>query len=118
MKFLKSLLMGTGGVVLAGLILALLAPRAVHAVVATAVQVVNTSASPAITQSIGNQAAQIVQIECGILPGSAIEFPGTSLNVGCVAVPPAGFNFDVPPPANSQYTVPAGETLVVTSVDI
>ena len=64
MKFLRSLLMGTGGVVLAGLVLALLAPRAVHAVVATAVQVVNTSASPAITQDTSRQASQIVTVSC------------------------------------------------------
>jgi hypothetical protein len=42
MKFMKSILMGTGAVVLAGLILTLLAPRAAHAIVATAVSVVNT----------------------------------------------------------------------------
>jgi hypothetical protein len=46
MKFGKSILTATGAVVLAGLILALLAPRAVHAVVATAVLVMNTSANP------------------------------------------------------------------------
>jgi hypothetical protein len=45
-KFLKSLLMGTGGVVLAGLVLAVIAPKAAHAIAATAVQVVNTSSSP------------------------------------------------------------------------
>jgi hypothetical protein len=42
MKFAKSILMGTGAVVLAGLILTLLAPKAAHAIVATAVSVVNT----------------------------------------------------------------------------
>jgi hypothetical protein len=46
MKFVKSLLIGTGSVVLAGFVLTLLAPKAVHAVVATAVQVMNTSANP------------------------------------------------------------------------
>src|ERR1700679_1864656 len=66
MKFLKSLLMGTGGVILAGLVLALLAPKAIHAVVATAVQVVNTSASPAITADASRQAAQIVTIQCEV----------------------------------------------------
>jgi hypothetical protein len=47
MKFVKSILMGTGAVVLAALILTLLAPRAAHAIVATAVSVVNTTANPA-----------------------------------------------------------------------
>src|ERR1700727_1530632 len=66
MKFLKSFLMGTGGVVLAGLVLALLAPKAVHAVVATAVQVVNTSANPAITEDTSRQASQVVTIWCQV----------------------------------------------------
>jgi hypothetical protein len=90
-------------------ILMLAVPRAAHAVVATLVQVANTASSPVIAQGIGNQAAQIVQIECGYFPGNLQSF-------GCAAVPPTGF-MAVPPP-NSQYTVPAGETLVVTSVDI
>jgi hypothetical protein len=47
MKFVKSFLMGTGAVVVAGLILTLLAPKAAHAIVATAVSVVNTTANPA-----------------------------------------------------------------------
>jgi hypothetical protein len=47
MKFAKSILLGTGAVVLAGLILTLLAPKAAHAIVATAVSVVNTTANPA-----------------------------------------------------------------------
>jgi hypothetical protein len=52
LKFAKSILMGASAVVLAGLILALLAPRAAHAVVATAVQVENTIASPVVSQNI------------------------------------------------------------------
>jgi hypothetical protein len=46
MKLVKSLLMGTGAVVLAGLILTLALPKAAHAIVATAVNVVNTTANP------------------------------------------------------------------------
>jgi hypothetical protein len=46
MKFAKSLLIGSGSVLLAGFILTLLAPKALHAVVATLVQVVNTTANP------------------------------------------------------------------------
>jgi hypothetical protein len=52
MKSAKSILTGTGAVVLAGLILALLAPKAAHAIAATAVQVENTIASPVPTQAI------------------------------------------------------------------
>ena len=52
MKFVKSLLMGTGGVALAGLLLSLLAPKAAHGLVAALVQVANTSSAPAIASLI------------------------------------------------------------------
>ncbi len=50
MKLAKSILMGTGSVVLAGLILTLLVPKAAHAIAAAAVLVENTSANPVPTQ--------------------------------------------------------------------
>jgi hypothetical protein len=46
MKFAKSLLTGTCAVMLAGLFLTLLAPKAAHAIAATLVQVTNTTANP------------------------------------------------------------------------
>lgn len=52
MKFAKSILMGTGSLVLAGLILTLLVPKAAHAIAATAVQVMNTIASPVPNQNV------------------------------------------------------------------
>jgi hypothetical protein len=52
MKFAKSILTGTGAVVLAGLILALLAPKAAHAIAATAVQVMNTTSTPVPNQDV------------------------------------------------------------------
>jgi hypothetical protein len=82
LKFAKSTLTGAGAVVLAGLILALLAPKAAHAIVATAVQVENTVASPVVSQSI--------------LPGTPFA---ASCNVihanSCVLSPstPAGYTF-------------------------
>jgi hypothetical protein len=88
-------------------ILMLAVPRAAHAVVAALVQVTNTASSPVIAQGIGDQAAQIVQIECGFRP-----FPQTYER--CVLVPATG----IFPPPNNSYTVPDGQTLVVTSVDI
>jgi hypothetical protein len=95
-------------------ILILGVPRAAHAVVATLVQVANTSANPVVTQGIGQQVAQVVHIMCGYLPGSGIGFPPYSF--GCAALPPTGFLSD--PTQSSEYVVPTGETLVVTSVDI
>lgn len=107
MKFLKSLLMGTGGVLLAGMVLALLAPRAVHAVIATAVQVVNTSASPAITEDTSLQASQIVTIKCQLNSGV----------VSCSQVTPNGFASGSSGP-NGGYVVPANQYFVIKSMDI
>jgi hypothetical protein len=107
MKFLKSLLMGTGGVVLAGLVLALLAPKAVHAVVATAVQVVNTSANPAITEDTSRQASQIVTIQCQTLPSSPF--------MNCEHIT-GGINDERPGP-NGGYVVPANQYFVLKSID-
>ncbi len=109
MKFLKSLLTGTGAVVLAGLVLALLAPKAVHAVVATAVQVVNTSANPAITEDTSRQASQIVTVQCTV---------GTSFNndTFCFQVLPNGGFSDMSGPRGG-YVVPANQYFVLKSVD-
>jgi hypothetical protein len=88
LKFAKSILTGAGAVVLAGLILALLAPKAAHAIVATAVQVENTVASPVVSQSI--------------LPGapfstSCVTATRSEMNLGtsCTLSPatPAGYTF-------------------------
>jgi hypothetical protein len=106
MKFLKSLLMGTGGVVLAGLVLALLAPKAAHAVVATAVQVVNTSANPAITQDASLQASQIVTITCQVQ---------TSETASCRQVLPNG-QTGTPGPSGG-YVVPTNQYFVLKSMD-
>jgi hypothetical protein len=107
MKFLKSLLMGTGGVVLAGLVLALLAPKAVHAIVATAVQVVNTSASPAMTEDTSLQASQIVTISCSVASGSSVF---------CSRATPTG-GFEGTPGPNGGYIVPANQYFVLKSMD-
>jgi len=106
MKFLKSLLTGTGAVVLAGLVLALLAPKAVHAVVATAVQVVNTSASPAITEDTSRQASQIVTIQCGLSDDIA----------SCFQILPNG-GFGDQHGQRGGYVVPANQYFILKTVD-
>jgi hypothetical protein len=108
MKFLKSLLMGTGGVVLAGLVLALLAPKAVHAVVATAVQVVNTSANPAITEDASLQASQIVTINCQLELSPAPPL--------CRQILPNG-DLVVALGPNGGYVVPANQSFILKSMD-
>lgn len=52
MKFAKSLLIGTANFALAGFVLILAAPKSMHAVVATLVQVANTSSNPAIISNM------------------------------------------------------------------
>jgi hypothetical protein len=52
MKNAKSILMGTGSFVLAGLILTVFAPKAAHSLAAALVQVANTAANPALTESV------------------------------------------------------------------
>jgi len=99
MKFAKSILIGTGSLVLAGLILALLAPKAAHAVAATAVQVMNTAAAPAITQDISRQASQIVNLEC--------DFGLNGLTTGLC--------YRIGDPTHSTF-VTLGQNLVITSV--
>jgi hypothetical protein len=64
MKFAKSILTGTGAVVLAGLILALLAPRAAHAIAATAVQVENTRSTPVPNQDVDIAARHPYTAQC------------------------------------------------------
>ena len=82
MKFAKSFLTGSGALVLAGLILTLLVPRAAHAIAATLVQVVNTNADPVPTQ--------------GILPGAAFSQQCSGIGItSCYLSPPvpAGYQF-------------------------
>lgn len=82
----------------------LLTPKAAHALAAALVQVTNTAADPVVVQSVGGQAAQIVDIGCvGANPGTT---------EGCATVSGAG-TFSPP-----TYAVPANQTLVITAVDI
>lgn len=83
MKFAKSILTGTGAVVLAGLILTLLAPKAVHAVVATAVSVVNTSATPVPVSSINE-------------PGR-IPYQAHATNAACLGMIACTYTFAIVP---------------------
>jgi len=95
-KYAKSL----GAVVAAAGILTLAAPRAAHAVAAALVQVTNTTASPAVTQSTPSMASQLVVLS------NAVSYP----NFGAVESI-AFFN-------SQPYSVPLGQTLVITSADI
>ena len=63
MKFAKFILTGAGAIVLAGLILTLLAPKAAHAIAATAIQVMNTSTSP-VPVDEDNSARHAFTLQC------------------------------------------------------
>lgn len=100
MKSAKRLLMVAGAVALAGLFSVMLAPKAVHAVVATLVEVSNTPANPVPTSDVYRSAAQSVSLYCSTIIGT-----------GCISLPPTGGS-------GTPYTVPAGQTLMVTDVEI
>jgi hypothetical protein len=97
MKFLKAFLTVIGGgsvLVVIGLVAT---PKSAHALVAALVEVVNTAAAPAVTQDVGKLAGQAVQVWC------PFSF------VGCFA--------PYPSVSAPTYTVPVGQSLMVTSVD-
>ena len=80
-------------------------PRAAHAIVATLVQVTNTTANPAITQDVKGQAAQLVEL-------ITVPFtpPGDNLVQLSIELPIGQEQL--------SYVVPAGQNLVITSADV
>jgi hypothetical protein len=76
-------------------------PKAARAVAAALVQVVNTASNPVVTQSIGQQAGQSIQIACDDGLGYCFQ---NDKNGGSTAPP--------------EYTVPSGQFLVITAVDV
>jgi hypothetical protein len=86
MKFPKSILTGTGAVVLAGLILALLATKAAHAVAATLVQVTNTAANPVVVQDVDSAGRQPFAVTSPTPPtqGPSVTLPALTSGGGVV----------------------------------
>jgi hypothetical protein len=102
MRIAKGMLMGLGAMALAVALLTLVVPKAAHAVVATLVQVSNTTANPAITQDVSKLASQNVQLVCNG------PWPAT---VSCSQILPDGSS---PCP----YFIPAGQRLIITTVQL
>jgi hypothetical protein len=105
MNFAKRLLTGLGGVMIAAMLATLLAPKSVHAVVATLVQVANTAVAPAITQNVPTLASQIVTLSATVNADSFTK------------VSPF---YQISPQANaggSAYITPTGQSLVITSIE-
>lgn len=92
-----AVILGAGLLVFVG---AMFGPRTAHAIVATLVQVANTTANPAITQDTSKQAAQVVSLLCQESPLLCIQI----LEAGGIA--------------SGAYSVPTGLHLVVTSADV
>jgi hypothetical protein len=106
---LKSILMGTGsvlgGAAVLVVVLTLAVPRAAHAVVAALVEVVNTTANPAVTQDTSKAASQIVHLT----------------TLGKAAVAPAVMTplhqYITGGTFGPAYVVPAGQNFVITSIE-
>jgi hypothetical protein len=92
-------------VAIAAAVLILAAPRAAHAIAATLVQVNNSAASPAVAQDVSRLASQQVTL-------TATEAVGPGVNQRLSQVDVTGA---VSP---DTYVVPAGQTLIITSIDV
>jgi hypothetical protein len=117
MKMFKTRLFQAGGAIAVVSALLLLTPRAAHSLAAALVEVANTPASPAVTQNVPMLASQIVTLvpsdngPAGVTSASA--FTLSSLQQWSAAVDSGGV-----PPGAPPYTVPAGQSLVITSIDV
>jgi hypothetical protein len=108
MKFTKRILIVTGVLVTAAAT-PFLVPSAAHAVIATLVQVVNTTANPVPITDVSRSATQNVELTC--------SFPaaGTLAGLGCGQI---SSTCTMLSPSCPQYTVPSGENLVLTTISI
>jgi hypothetical protein len=104
---LSKSVLAVGGVVLAGGLITVMNPRAVHAVSAALVQVTNTASNPVVAQGIGKQATQIVELTCGFT-----LVPNAPENLCSLE------NGDGTSGGTTFYIVPTGQSLVIDSVDI
>lgn len=86
-------------------VLTLAVPRAAHAIAATLVQVVNTTANPAIAQDTSKQASQIVTLVCR----PAVSFPAPN---ACIQIDGRAHISQTQP-----YAVPPNSNFVLTSFD-
>jgi hypothetical protein len=99
MRLLKQALTVLGTVVVIAIIAALVTPQTAHAIIATAVQVVNTSANPVPVVSGDNPARQAVALTVNLfIPDGQIA---------------GSLSFS---DSNGPYTVPAGTRLVIDSL--
>jgi hypothetical protein len=96
-RFAKSFL-SFGLLACAAALLIVSFPKAAHAVAAALVQITNTTANPAVTQDVSKRAGEIVELNCDQ------QFYQTQ--------------YCYPLVGDSPYVVPAGKSLVITTVDV
>ena len=98
MRFVKTTLMSIGAIALFASLITMVAPKAVRGAAAALVQVTNTVAAPAITQSVPTLASQIVNLSCEALTegSTPCQVTGTGLT----------------------FTIPAGQHFVATVVEL
>ena len=97
MKLIQKKLAGLGGILLAAILIAALAPKATRGVAAALVQVANTSANPVPNRDIDNGPRQGVTLVAGFVGDTKL-----------LPLIDAADRFGVTP-----YTVPAGKRLLV-----
>jgi len=96
MNFAKRVLMFVGFVILAAALVSVLAPKATHALVATLVQVANTSANPVPNSSVDEPARHVWTGTC--------HFTATNQNIAYCSVP-ASSNEEVVVQEESYYAI-------------
>jgi hypothetical protein len=115
-KLKTRLLQAGAAIALVGALL-LLTPRAAHSLAAALVEVANTPGNPVVTEGVPALASQIVTlVPSGNGPAgftSASAFTLSSLQQWSAAVSSGGV-----PPGAPPYTVPVGQSLVITSIDL
>jgi hypothetical protein len=81
MLFLKRGLMAAGALALAAMLLNFVAPRAAHALVATAVQVMNTSDAPVMTRDVDRAGSKALVLQCTAAASDTCTTPPPSRRI-------------------------------------
>jgi hypothetical protein len=101
MKMIRKAVSALGGIFLAALLIAALAPKATRGIAAALVQITNTASTPAIMQGVSTLASQNVEVFCG-----ASLDPAVAACINRLA-----------PTNTTNYQVPAGQNFVVTDAE-
>ena len=107
MKYARKYLLPIGGPLVVIAAVTLSTPRPVHALAAALVQVTNTFTNPVISQPTNTAASQLIQLQ---------PFAGDVTALGSQVL--AQYNPATSSTASTPYTVPSGENLVITDVDL